>query len=57
MIEIINLLKKDYALKLFFSVDGSDFMTPERLDQMVVDTVLEHGKIQLGELHTHLLVD
>ena len=56
VVEIINLLKNEYGLKLHFSEDGSEFMTPEQLDIMIIDTIAEHGKVAVGDLHNYLLV-
>lgn len=64
VIEIINLLKSDYDLKLFYTIDGivltyslgSEFFTPDKLDQCIIHTVIEHGKVSLGDLHNYLLI-
>jgi hypothetical protein len=50
VVEILDILVRDYQLKLIYSLDGKEFITPDHLDIMIRDAVEETGRLSIIEL-------
>ena len=50
VVEILDILVRDYQLKLIYTEDGKEFITPDHLDIMIRDAVEETGRLSIIEL-------
>lgn len=50
IVEIIDVLVKNYELKLIFTIDGSEYLTPDYLEKQIHEVITERGRINVVEL-------
>jgi len=50
IVEIIESLIKNYDLKLIYTLDGREYITPEYLEKQIKEVVLQHRRINIVEL-------
>jgi hypothetical protein len=50
VVEILETLSKNYDLKLIYTMDGRECLTPEHLERQIKETVLQYKRINIVEL-------
>lgn len=50
IVDLVDKIIREQDLKLFFSLDGQSYVTPQYLQQAIFQEIMVRGRLQIGSL-------